>query len=134
MPARRRSPDGAPSTDPVDRTHHDAIHQALSQITTNKSICAFGSLFPVGLIDPGLSVEGVGPLEFPIQRQQAEMLLGTNSFSPYRVGDELSTTTWIQRSAEIDISRLSFSDGWDMLLKEAVEKAKLQMGLGPNFW
>jgi hypothetical protein len=116
----------------VDRTHHDAILDAISQITTVGDFCAFGSLFTAGLLDPGLSVQGVGLIDLPLNAEQTETLIAASRTVHYGELDTTTPNTDIKQPREIAASRMSFGQGWNYCLDEALEKIRLQMGLGPD--
>jgi len=115
-----------------DRTIHDAVLQALSDITTAGAFAACGSLYPVGPVDPGLHVEGVGDIELPLSHEAAGSLIKLSRQAPYGDGKQTVVNTEVRKTWEIDAAKVCFTNAWDGYLNEAIRHAKLQMGLRPD--
>jgi hypothetical protein len=115
-----------------DRSTHDTILEALSDIKTVGSFAAAGSLFPVGPVDPGFNVKGVGDVELPLNEEAAASLIKLSRRAPHGHGDQTKVNTEVRKTWEIDAAEICFRPAWDGYLHEACKNVKLQMGLGPD--
>ncbi|KAF2122089.1 hypothetical protein BDV96DRAFT_682102 [Lophiotrema nucula] len=118
----------------TDRTVHNALYEALSDIKTPGSFATSGALFPVGLIDPELSVKGIGPIELPLSSEDAQKLVKASRLAPYGHGDQTIVNTDVRNTWETDASDVSFGKGWVECLDMATKKLKDGLGYAQDAW
>ena len=117
-----------------DRMFHDPIYSAVSSIKAVGSFAAFGSISYGERVNAtcSLTVEGVGPIELPPTVSDVAALVQSSQLAPYGHGNQTLVDTNVRNTWEIDASRVSFSTGWYAFLREAVQKAQVEMGFGPG--
>jgi hypothetical protein len=117
---------------PRDRTCHDPIFEAPSSIEAVGPFTAFGSIFPVELVNAGFVVEGIGSIELPPTAADVAALVESSKLVPYGYRDRTLVDTNVRNTWEIDASYVSFGPGWYACLKEAAKNTQLEMGVGPD--
>jgi hypothetical protein len=105
-----RDYESAPGRARDDRFLHDTILEAFSDISMTGSFAASGSLFPVGLVDTGFSVKGVGNIELPLGKQAAAQLIKLSRLAPYGHGEETKVNIEVRKTWEIDAAEVRFSN------------------------
>jgi hypothetical protein len=90
----------------------------------------FISVHTADFVFPGLHVEGVGEIAYPVPEAQAKMLLQVAQKAPFGKGRETLVDPDVRSAWEIDADKLSFTGGkWDAFLKKIAGKVKHDLGL-----
>lgn len=98
-----------------------------------KNIKGFGSFSASGVkkyLNPGLIIEGLGEMVFPMNTIQARAVIDVAEAAPFGKGCETVMDREVRNGWQIDASLLSFQEPkWDAYLKKIVRKAAAEMGL-----
>lgn len=79
---------------------------------------------------PGLIVEGVGEISYPINDTQVKKLIEKAQIAPFGKGSKTIVDLKVRRGWELDASALSFTaDGWNGFLNNVVERIKPDLGI-----
>lgn len=79
---------------------------------------------------PGLEVDGVGEIAYPINEVQAKALIQVAHKAPFGKGSETILDNNVRSAWEIDADRLTFnSSRWARLLDKIVRSIKPELGL-----
>ncbi|MCF8246416.1 MAG: 2OG-Fe(II) oxygenase [Saprospiraceae bacterium] len=79
---------------------------------------------------PGLHIEGLGEVGFPINDVQAKAIIQLAKQAPYGKGSKTLTDTAVRKTWEIDARQLSFQgDEWEGVLKKILKKVKKGLGI-----
>src|SRR5690554_6056255 len=85
----------------------------------------FASIHTADFLFPGLVVDGVGEVAYPVNALQAEALIKVAHQAPFGKGQETIVDTDVRRAWEIDAERLTFTNpAWDQFLAKAIENVK----------
>jgi len=90
---------------------------------------ADGHLPPV---DPGLHVEGVGPIKLPLKAKTAKQLIAAGKVAPYGKGTKTLTDKNVRNSFELDAKQLQLSDDWNRAIAEVTQSVAMDLGLLEN--
>ena len=127
----RNGDDPFPGNSEADRTHHDALLNALGDLHSNGTFATFDPLFSVGPVDLALTVEGLGRVELPLQARDVALLADGSELAPFGTRDETIVDITIRNTREIDAERVSFGEAWDSLVEQALRRVKADMGFHP---
>lgn len=98
-----------------------------------KNIKGIGSFAASGIKKyqyPGLMVEGLGEVVFPMNAIQARAVIKIAEAAPFGKGSQTVMDREVRDGWQIDASLLSFQEPkWDAYLKKIVQKATAEMGL-----
>ncbi|MCA1763868.1 MAG: 2OG-Fe(II) oxygenase, partial [Flavobacteriales bacterium] len=90
----------------------------------------FASIHTADFLFPGLEVDGVGEIAYPVNQLQAEALIKVARQAPFGKGRETIVDTEVRSVHEIDADRLAFANPeWDRFLAKAIENVKSDLGL-----
>ena len=79
---------------------------------------------------PGLEVQGVGEIAYPINETQARALIRVSEKAPFGKGGETIIDNTVRRAYEIDASKLTFNGGsWTTFLDKIITTIKPDLGL-----
>lgn len=79
---------------------------------------------------PGLEIEGLGELSYPINELQAKVLIQKAGKAPFGKGSETIFDDTVRKAREIDADKLSFKgSAWERFLQSVLEKIKPQLGI-----
>ncbi|MEX2185183.1 MAG: 2OG-Fe(II) oxygenase, partial [Pirellulales bacterium] len=102
--------------------------KALNQVDRPGDVCASGDL---PLVLPGLDVQGVGTIRFPLAAAQAGKLIRKCVQAPYGKGTKTLVDTSVRRVWELDPERFELTNpGWDELIAMVVDDVQTALGLG----
>ncbi|HEX5151650.1 MAG TPA: 2OG-Fe(II) oxygenase, partial [Parafilimonas sp.] len=103
------------------------ILDCLNNIKGNGS---FVSSHKAAFVFPGLEVEGVGELSYPINEWQAKALIQQAHKAPFGKGSQTVFDDTVRRAWEIDASMLTFKGNqWQAFLKKALNTIKPDLGI-----
>ncbi|MBX3740543.1 MAG: 2OG-Fe(II) oxygenase [Akkermansiaceae bacterium] len=104
-----------------------ALLEALSSITGSGNFHSAGTA-PFFL--PGLHVDGIGELAFPLPPSQAEELIALAEAAPYGLGEKTILDEAVRKCWQIDASRFSFkSPQWKKFLDQTVVRIRENLGI-----
>ena len=79
---------------------------------------------------PGLEVNGVGEIAYPINEMQAKALIEVAKKAPFGQGSETIIDSTVRSAYEIDNSKLNFNGSrWTAFLNKIIVKIKPDLGL-----
>jgi hypothetical protein len=105
----------------------EQLSKALAKIDRPGSFCVSGSA-PAVL--PGLEVDGLGPVGFPLTADQAEELKKHCEQAPYGKGEETLVDTSVRRVWRMTPDRFTLTNPeWDRFVAETVRKVRKELGL-----
>lgn len=98
-----------------------------------KKIKGSGRFISAGSIDfvfPGLQVENMGEISYPINKQQAEALIRIAHKAPFGKGNKTIHDNQVRSTWEIDASKLTFTGKqWTNVLDEIISRIEPDLGL-----
>ena len=114
--------------EPVTREEiQEQLLRTLDSLGSSIEFCVSGRR---NVMLPGLSVEGVGKLSFPIQPEDAEQLIEVASQAPYGRGEDTIVDTEVRDVWEIEPSQLSFrKKKWTSFVEDIVIEVGVRLGL-----
>lgn len=90
----------------------------------------FISVHTADFVFPGLHVDGVGEIAYPLPEAQARMLMQVARKAPFGKGHETIVDQNVRSAWEIDADKLSFTgERWAAFLKRLTGKVKQDLGL-----
>ncbi len=102
-------------------------------LTLLKTIEGNGSFATSGVKNftlPGLHIEGVGKIGFPLNAVQAKEIINVSKKAPFGKGSQTITDTTVRSAWEIDADQLSFHhDAWAGFIKEIIADIKVGLGI-----
>lgn len=79
---------------------------------------------------PGLEVNGLGEIAYPINEMQAKALIQVAQKAPFGKGGETIVDSTVRSTCEIDAKQLSFNGKrWNIFLDKIINKIKPDLGL-----
>jgi hypothetical protein len=79
---------------------------------------------------PGLQVDGIGPIRFPLGESQARELINQCSQAPYGKGTDTVVDTSVRRVWELDPTRFQFTNPkWGALVTSICDDVRTDLGL-----
>jgi hypothetical protein len=104
--------------------------ELLQFLKTIKGIGSFSTSGEKKYQDPGLMVNGLGQVVFPINAIQARAVISVAEAAPFGKGSQTVMDREVRNGWQIDASLLSFQEPkWDAYLNKIVQKAAAEMGL-----
>src|SRR5665647_403883 len=109
----------------------DHIFEQIAAVLNNvKGDTNFVSTGTVSFIIPGLIIDGVGEVGFPLQKEMAEKIIQQAHNAPFGKGAETLVDTNIRNTWEVNAEYVKFSNKkWDTTLKEIVDEVKEELSL-----
>jgi hypothetical protein len=90
----------------------------------------FASIHTTDFLFPGLEVEGVGEIAYPVNAPQAHALIQVAHRAPFGKGSQTIVDNSVRSAWEIDAGKLSFTNpGWAKFLSKAIGNIKTDLGL-----
>ena len=90
----------------------------------------FASVGTAPFVLPGLNVEGMGEVGFPINEMQAKALVNAARQAPFGQGSETLLDTEVRNTWEIDADKMQFNNpAWQGFLGEIIETIKSDLGI-----
>jgi hypothetical protein len=102
------------------------LAKALGHATRSAKFCAVGSL---PALDPGLDVEGLGAVKFPLKRATAKELVALCRAAPYGKGTATLVNKNVRNTFELDPQKFHLSDAWNEAIVGAMKPIAAQLGL-----
>ena len=103
-------------------------------LSTLKSIKGNGSFVTSGtrkFVLPGLQIDGIGDIGFPIVVPQLKAIIKVARQAPFGQGSRTVTDTSVRRTWEIDAEQLTFANpDWAPFLEKTVKSVKKGLGIG----
>ncbi len=108
----------------------DAVDEFLGAFDKITGTGDFHSSGTAPFFFPGLAVEGLGELSFPLPASQARELIPLAEEAPYGRGMETVLDADVRRCWQIDAARISFTDlAWQKFLDHTVERVRKDLGI-----
>ena len=102
-------------------------------LTLLKSIEGNGSFVTSGIQNftlPGLHIQGIGEIGFPLTAIQAKEIIKISKKAPFGKGSKTITDTTVRSAWEMDAHQLSFHhDAWDGFIKKILADTKIGLGI-----
>ncbi|MGK2863151.1 MAG: 2OG-Fe(II) oxygenase [Chitinophagaceae bacterium] len=90
----------------------------------------FASIHTSDFVFPGLAVEGVGEIAYPVNEFQARVLIQSAHKAPFGKGSHTIVDSNVRSAWEIDAGKLSFSSpAWENFLKKIISNIKNDLGI-----
>src|SRR5271165_6219587 len=102
------------------------LSEAIGQATRSAKFCVAGSL-PV--VDPGLDVDGLGLIRFPLKQAKAKELVAHCQVAPYGKGTQTLVDRKVRNTFDLDPRKFRLSQEWNSAVAGAAELAARQLGL-----
>lgn len=102
------------------------LSEAIEQATRSAGFCVSGCL-PV--VDPGLEVEGLGPVAIPLKQGKAKPLIACCRVAPYGKGTRTLVDPKVRNTFELDPRKFRLSDEWNAAIAGATLTIAEQFGL-----
>ena len=102
------------------------LANAIKHSTKSAKFCVAGFL-PV--VNPGLEVEGLGVLKFPLKRTKAKELVAHCQDSPYGKGTQTLIDKQVRDTYELDPKKFRVSDAWNAAIDDVMSSVAEQLGL-----
>ena len=104
-----------------------ALEELLSRLGESAAFAACGKVTPVL---PGLEVQGVGPIGFPLTAADASRLIAEATQAPYGRGEETIVDVDVRRVWQIEPGKFSVRNHqWDAHIAEMVDAVKTEFGI-----
>ena len=107
------------------------ITEAIAKAGRTANFSAAGTLSSV---DPGLEVDGVGPVELPLKPKVAKQLIDVCKVAPYGKGTKTLVDRKVRNSYELSPSKFHLSDDWIQSIEEATRQVAIKLGLRRPSW
>lgn len=107
------------------------IFEQISTVLNNiKGDTNFVSSGTISFIIPGLTIDGVGEVGFPLQKEMAEKIIQQAHTAPFGKGAETLVDKTVRNTWEINKEEVNFcNEKWDAKLKKIIQKVKEELSL-----
>ncbi|HJT34204.1 MAG TPA: 2OG-Fe(II) oxygenase [Pirellulales bacterium] len=102
------------------------LTEAIGDAAKYARFCVSGCL-PV--VDPGIEVKGLGPIELPLKPKTAKALIACCRPAPYGKGTRTLVDKRVRNTFELDPGKFRLSDEWNAAIAGATQLAAEQLGL-----
>ena len=102
------------------------LTEAISQAARSANYCVSGRL-PVA--DPGLEVQGLGPVRIPLKGTVAKQLAASCRVAPYGKGTRTLVDTKVRKTFELDPKKFTVCDAWNAGIADVTRTAAERLGL-----
>src|SRR4051794_10146363 len=102
------------------------LSEAVGQATRSAKFCFSGCL-PV--VDPGIEVDGLGVIRFPLRPATAKKLIAQCRIAPYGKGTETLVDTKVRKTFELAPTKFWLGQQWNAAVARAAQLAAEQLGL-----
>lgn len=83
------------------------------------------------LIVPGMNIDGIGEVGFPLNQIQIDALIKTAHKAPFGKGSQTITDSTVRSAWEIDAEKISFhNEDWEKFIQDVLKKVKKGLGIG----
>ena len=108
----------------------DTTHQLLTILRTIQGNGSFVTAGQKKFTPPGLHIEGLGEVGFPLNKVQAKEIIKLAKRAPFGKGSKTVTDTSVRSAWEIDAGAVSFHNKeWDAFLNKILKKVKEGLGI-----
>lgn len=104
----------------------EQLAQAIAESVKAARFCTSGEL---ELTDPGLEVEGLGIINFPLKRGLAKKLIAHCDVAPFGKGTKTLVDTKVRKTFELDPARFRLSAAWQSAINELTRTIAVALGL-----
>lgn len=111
---------------PAASSPMQALAAAVRQAARSARFVVDGAL---GVADPGLVVEGIGPVPVPLRRGAAKALIAACHAAPYGKGTQTLVDDRVRKTFELDPAKFSLGAGWTAAVADATRTAAQALGL-----
>ena len=102
------------------------LSEAIRQATKLAKFCVAGCL---PAVDPGMTVDGLGPIKFPLKRGMAKQLIAHCRVAPYGKGTQTLVDKKVRNTFELDPAQFRLGQEWQSTVDRAARLAGEQLGL-----
>ena len=99
---------------------------AIKEAARSAQFCVSG---PLAVTDPGLVVEGLGPVRVPLKRGMTKPLISVCQLAPYGKGTETLVDTRVRKTYELDPQKFLLGKAWNAAIAEATRTVAAPLGL-----
>ncbi|MEX2594690.1 MAG: 2OG-Fe(II) oxygenase [Anditalea sp.] len=104
--------------------------ELLESLNLIKGNGSFVTSHSASFVFPGLTVQGLGEIAYPINPLQANALIKEAHKAPFGKGSQTIVDDTVRRAWEIDVEKLHFDGlGWEKFLQKALANIKPQLGI-----
>ncbi|SDC16363.1 2OG-Fe(II) oxygenase [Niabella drilacis] len=109
---------------------HQIKQNILETLLQLKGSGKFASIGTADFVFPGLTIEGMEEIAFPINSIQALALIGTAQKAPFGQGRSTIYDDNVRSAREIDAAKITFKNpAWEKLIKKVLTNVKADLGL-----
>lgn len=102
----------------------------LKQLNQLKGSGKFACMHKNKFVFPGLTVQGLGELAYPINEMQAKALIQSAQQAAFGIGNQTVYDNNVRKTSEIEASKLEFTNkDWEKFIDKALENIKEGLGL-----
>ena len=105
------------------------LSAAIAQATKSARFCVSGTC---SVVDPGLTVEGLGPITLPLKPRMAKPLIACCHVAPYGKGTQTLVDTTVRNTHELNPDQFRVSAAWDAAMTDVVRSVADELGLPPD--
>lgn len=109
-----------------DSTNLEWLSTAIEQAAKSAKFCVVGCLPDV---DPGIEVEGMGAIRFPLKRATAQELISRCRVAPYGKGTQTLVNEKVRSTFELDPKKFRLSDAWNTAIAHVLQSVAKELGL-----
>ncbi len=80
-------------------------------------------------VDPGLEVDGVGPVKLPLKQGMAKRIIAAGQVAPFGKGARTLVDTDVRKTFELDPRKFRLGDQWTAAIAEATRTIAERLGL-----
>ncbi|MFN0052207.1 MAG: 2OG-Fe(II) oxygenase [Planctomycetales bacterium] len=102
------------------------LAEGVAESARRAKFCVGGDL---GLIDPGLEIEGVPPIKFPLSPRQANLILRQCQIAPFGKGTQTLVDKKVRNTLELDPARFRLCEAWQGEVERVTRQAAEALGL-----
>ncbi len=105
------------------------LSAAITQATKSAKFCVSG-IFPI--VDPGLDVAGLGPIQLPLNPRMAKPLIASCQVAPYGKGTKTLVDRDVRNTYELNPEQFRLSKAWDAAVADVTRSVADGLGLPPD--
>ena len=104
--------------------------EVLNILSQLKGSGKFASIDTENFIIPGLTIDGVGEISFPLNEKQAKNIIQVAHKAPFGMGSSTIIDEYVRKTWEIDSDKFNIANpAWNKLLDKITKKIKEDLGL-----
>jgi hypothetical protein len=105
-------------------------NQLLSVLEEIKGTGSFVSSNSVSFLFPGMEIQGVGEIGFPVNPLEIKEMIKIARKAPFGKGSETVLDTTVRSAWEIDAGQITFNNGgWSNFIESVIEQIKPDLGI-----